>query len=292
MNKVRSDKEYPQRCMFCDRIGYMEDVSLDVWTCRYCGKTNKYSPGSRFVSNGSLAYVECMCGRKIPINSKINRYVLCPQCGVKLHINNTKIEVTGNKASEVLDVLKGYVESINQRKDHKGINLNRNIDLRWERFAANAHDTCVEFEQLCKELFRLEYFDRNTVFDSVPNNPGVEIHPLRAYKGEFSGKVISFQSKYCTGSVDYSSIKHSAENTLKYYYKQGASEESIEAVILYCNRIISRSDKTGTYQANRTFIATENLLKEVGVILKVISGDELLTRICQYPELIERYFFV
>lgn len=113
MAKKDMDKTYPQRCSTCDRIGYMDDSDTDEWICRYCGALNKYIPGSRFISNGSLPYVECMCGCKIPINRRQQGEIKCPNCCVTLHIRHTQLHIAGQKASEVLDVLKGYVDAIN-----------------------------------------------------------------------------------------------------------------------------------------------------------------------------------
>jgi DNA-directed RNA polymerase subunit RPC12/RpoP len=109
-----SDKARPQRCSSCDRIGHMEDINLDTWTCRYCQTENRYVPGSRFSSSGKGAYVECMCGYKIRVggNSNLRTEVRCPHCGVTLHIRNTKLQVTGKNSSEVLDVVKGCVDKI------------------------------------------------------------------------------------------------------------------------------------------------------------------------------------
>ena len=277
-------KYSPQKCCICGHTENIEDTSQDVWTCDICGTTSKYS--LRKKSKSSHANARCLhCGCEIPIGSR-----LCPICGAIVEINDTKIQVTGNKASEVLEVLKGYVEAIDPQISKKGDNYKNEADLRWERFTANARDTGKEFEQLCKELFRREYFDEGTVFKSIRNNPGVEIHPLRASKGEFSGKLISFQSKFYTGNVNYSDIKNSMEKMLKYYCVPSAHEKPIDVVVLYCNLLISQSDNTGTLLANKTFITTEEILKSVDVTLRVICADELLERVRKYPELVERYF--
>lgn len=110
------DKSYPQRCSSCDRIGYMEDTDSNEWTCKYCGALNKYTSYSRFTANGKLPYVECTCGHKIPTAYNKHGDIFCPYCGVSLHIENTQLDIVGQKSSEVLDVLKGYITAIKESK--------------------------------------------------------------------------------------------------------------------------------------------------------------------------------
>lgn len=57
-------KTYPQRCSVCDRIGYMEDISADEWTCKYCGTLNKYIPNSRFFSTVNYHMLNVCVGIK------------------------------------------------------------------------------------------------------------------------------------------------------------------------------------------------------------------------------------
>lgn len=54
-----------------------------------------------------------MCGHKIPIAHNQQREITCPNCCVTLQIKYTHLHIAGQKASEVLDVLKGYVDTIN-----------------------------------------------------------------------------------------------------------------------------------------------------------------------------------
>lgn len=168
----------------------------------------------------------------------------------------------------------------------------RGFDVSWARFAANYKNTRVDFEQLCTDLFRLEYFDFDTVFKFIPNNPGLETHPQRAKHGDCSGKLLGFQAKYFDGSVGYPQIKKSIDEAIKYYHKDHATGSGIETIILYCNKSISQSDENGGPKGNVTFAETENLLLDAGIELKVLAANDLLSRIRKYPQLVEQYFFV
>lgn len=165
------------------------------------------------------------------------------------------------------------------------------IDVRWERFAANYSDTRGDFERLCTNLFRLEYFTSDTTFTFIPSNPGIEAHPQKAIHGEFVGRLIGFQAKYFDGSVGYSQIKHSMEEALNYYHKDHAPGSRIEVILLYCNKPISQSDENGGPEGNRTFAETKKILDNAGVKLKVLAADDLLACIRRYPELVKQYFF-
>ena len=58
-------------------------------------------------------YVECKCGCKIPINRRQQGGIKCPNCCVTLYIRHTQLHIARQKACEVLDVLKDYVDAIN-----------------------------------------------------------------------------------------------------------------------------------------------------------------------------------
>ena len=165
-------------------------------------------------------------------------------------------------------------------------------DLRWERFAVNAGNKNTDFEILCSKLCKLEYFDRNTLFPAVPNNPGVEWHPKVALKGEFKGKRIGMQAKYFEGNLEngYKEIFDSASNAVKYYHKGRASNDVIEVFLLFCNKKLSQSDESGTYKNNTKFRDTKQLLNNAGIQLQVIDEQDLLDRIGKYPELQVDFF--
>ena len=153
--------------------------------------------------------------------------------------------------------------------------VERETELSWDRFKANYSNTQVEFEHLCTELFRLVFFSRQTVFRSDPNNPGVEIHPEECLQGKYRGKRISFQSKFFGSSVKYKDIEDSADKTIKNYSGE------LAACYLYCNKNLTKA----------SYEDTEMKLKAAGISLELVAGRELLDRIQEYPELVQRYFY-
>lgn len=171
---------------------------------------------------------------------------------------------------------------------------NRETDLSWECFAYNYRNTPIEFEHLCTDLFRLEYFSRDTVFQSVLNNPGLECHPQIAKKGEYEGKLIGFQAKYFVskpGPTQMDEIKKTMEKALQFYHQDHTPGKAIEVIVLYCNTPLSRRDANDGPKGNKILAASEAMLKDAGVDLQVITSHELLQRIQIYPELVKRYFY-
>lgn len=168
----------------------------------------------------------------------------------------------------------------------------RDTDLSWRRFAANYPNTRVEFEHLCKDLFRQEYFDEDTIFSAIPNNPGLEFHPKKATKGSFVGKRIGFQAKYFDGSVGYTDIKDSIEKAIEYYHKNRPTDDQLKVFILFCNQMISESDESKKIKGNQTFETAKNMLEKADIELSICAGQDLLDRILKYPSLVERYFYV
>ena len=50
--------------------------------------------------------------------------------------------------------------------------------ITWEMFDCLNADKTTAFENLCNLLFKRMFFDKKTIFQSIPNNPGVEIAPI------------------------------------------------------------------------------------------------------------------
>ena len=189
------------------------------------------------------------------------------QGGTSITVNGPYIDQRKSRGQQVINY-----------GDHAKITVSfadRGTDLSWNRFKANYHNTPVEFEHLCTDLFRLEYFDRQTVFQSDPNNPGVEIHPKEALRGDYCGQPISFQSKFFDGPVKYDDIMGSAKKTVENYSGKMA------ACYLYCNKNLTK----------KSYAPIEALLIAAGITLELVVGGALLDRIREYPELVERYFY-
>lgn len=73
------------------------------------------------------------------------------------------------------------------------MNNNRNYNLSWVQFEVNNPDKEIAFENMCRFIFKKQFVLNTEIIHSDPNNPGVEIKPVKSKTGE---KQISFQAKY------------------------------------------------------------------------------------------------
>lgn len=146
-------------------------------------------------------------------------------------------------------------------------------DISWEKFEQYNPDKTHSFENLCRLLFRHELCSDGTILVSEPNHAGVEVKPVLSR----DGKVISFQSKYFTGKVQYLQIKESAEKAVKKYNK------SLDIWYLYTNRSLSECF---------SYKEIVKILKDNGTEIKVVSNDEILTILLKYQFIMEVFFSV
>ncbi len=87
-----------------------------------------------------------------------------------------------------------------------------NLNLNWTQFESCNPDSQYAFERMCRLLFNHYFFDGKAIMHSNPNNPGIEILPIKEVS---SNKRISFQSKYLSTN-DYAQIKYSAIKTIEH----------------------------------------------------------------------------
>lgn len=146
-------------------------------------------------------------------------------------------------------------------------------NLTWNNFATIHPNTREAFEQLCRILFKRQFFDKTSVLTSNPNNPGVEVIPKLNSKMK---KTISFQAKYFENTVNYEQIKKSVEKTIKNY------NGKLDVFYLYSNR-----DLTSTSKGYKTI---EKILTEANIELIVISNSEIISEVIKYTDL-QLYFF-
>lgn len=146
-------------------------------------------------------------------------------------------------------------------------------NISWSNFEAihsNPRDT---FEQLTRILFKRQFLDATSVLVSSPNHPGTEANPIYSHKLD---RYIAFQSKFFQNGVDYSQIQKSVEKTIEKY------SDSLDAFYLYCNKDLSLDSKS--------FKKIENSLNEHDIEIVVISNNEILATIIDYPDL-QSFFF-
>ena len=146
------------------------------------------------------------------------------------------------------------------------------LKLNWAQFESCNSDTKVAFENMCHLLFNHYFFDGKAIFDSNPNNPGIEIFPILE---KSSNKRISFQSKYLS-SNDYSQIKSSAIKTVKYYVGK------LDVLYLYCNRELTTT--------SIPYKDIERILEEGGIELIPIKNQSILDQVLSFP-MISTYYF-
>ena len=109
----------------------------------------------------------------------------------------------------------------------------KHSSITWSQFETCNPNTQTAFENMCRLLFNRFFFDNEAILHSNPNNPGVEVNPAVCLKAD---KRISFQAKYFS-ALDYAQIKHSVEQTVKYYSGQ------LDVMYLYCNKDLTTTSK-------------------------------------------------
>lgn len=154
--------------------------------------------------------------------------------------------------------------------------------INWENFEANNPDVRGiqhKFEDLCRQIFENEFLSSNDVHKYLhcnPNNPGVEADPVLDEK---SNEKISFQAKYFeteSSSAQYSQIRHSAEQTIKYY------EGQIDRIYLYSNKTLTVTS-TG-------YKDVESLFSSHDIELTPVTNEMILDLVRKYPYLELLYF--
>lgn len=157
------------------------------------------------------------------------------------------------------------------------------MQINWESFITYNQDSRgvrYKFEDLCRQLFINENLSDNMQYRYLhanPNNYGLEAEPIF---DEINKRWIGFQAKFFDGDVDYSQIKHSAEETIKYYTGQAGS---VDLVYLFCNKPITTTAKS--------FVDTVNLLKASNIEIQLITDSAILDLVRNnYPYLAFYYF--
>lgn len=154
------------------------------------------------------------------------------------------------------------------------MSVNKKV-ITWTQFEICNSDKRNAFESMCRLLFKHTYLGNINTYHSNANNPGIEIEPVLTE----SGKRISYQSKYFEklDSNCYSQIQHSANSVIKYYLGK------IDIIYLYCNLDLTTTSKT--------YVKTENDLKNHGIQLVLISNNTILDQVIEEPAITSYYFY-
>ena len=155
------------------------------------------------------------------------------------------------------------------------------INITWDQFAAKNHNQTKSFEDLCRQVFTLEYLKGLVTPHTDHNLPGVEVLPVLEPENEDGKprKRISFQAKYITTSQNaYSKFKESAKKTVQYHAGK------LDKVYLFCNKTLTTTTKG--YQS------IVQIHKLGGIETVPVSNDDLLDIIRKYGDLADTYFLL
>lgn len=143
--------------------------------------------------------------------------------------------------------------------------------INWAQFEVVNANTRESFEDLCRNLFKRQFFPNDTVFNSKPNHPGTEIYPLFS---EVTGSRISFQAKFLSRN-DYPQIKKSTDKVISHY------SNKLDVLYLYCNRDLD-IDSNG-------FRTIEESLEEADIKIELIANKEILDQVITHKDLYAYY---
>lgn len=155
--------------------------------------------------------------------------------------------------------------------------------IDWDSFKAYIQDSRgvrFKFEDLCRQLFVNENIAGNKQFRYLhanPNNHGLETEPIY---DETNKQWIGFQAKFFEDAVDYDQIKHSAEETIKYYTGE---EGKVDLVFIFCNRPITSTAKG--------YVDTVNLLKSYNIKIQLITDNAILDLVRNKYHSLALYYF-
>ncbi|EOD5300596.1 hypothetical protein ACJXVI_001764 [Enterococcus faecium] len=146
-------------------------------------------------------------------------------------------------------------------------------NITWSNFEIVNENPREAFEDMSRMLFKKRFLAQNTILNSKHNHPGIEVYPVL---NKSKDKKISFQSKYFSTSVDYSQIKHSAMQTVKYY------KGSLDVFYLFCNKDLD-SD-------SQSFKEISRLLNDAGIAINLVTNKEILDSIVEFPTIASKFF--
>lgn len=148
------------------------------------------------------------------------------------------------------------------------------MSVRWQDFELNSSNIRVDFEKLCRLIFKRKYIkDKFVVINQKANNPGIETEPFT-----INGQRVGFQAKYFSCNNNYEDIVDSFEKVIEYY------KNKVDKIILFCNNNIGNSSKK--------FNNGEKLLNENGIELELFCNESILDLIDlpEYNDLKKSFF--
>ncbi len=141
--------------------------------------------------------------------------------------------------------------------------------LSWTQFEKKHPDKRDAFERLSRSIFQRRFCTQETILHSDPNHPGVEVVPALSKDGK---QYISFQAKYFDNKVNYAQIKESMKKAINNY------KNKLNIIYLFCNKDIAETSKF--------YCDIKEILNEVGIDLKLITGQSILDIASEYPSIL------
>ena len=151
-------------------------------------------------------------------------------------------------------------------------------NLSWNQFAVFNDDVTGSFEDMCRDLFYCEYLRETRNPHSDHNNPGVEVLPILEPirdDGE-PQKLISFQAKYFSKTINDSKIKKSLEQAVKHY------EGHLGRIYLFCNIVISKD--------SARFRKFQAVLMPANIELELVTDRDIFTLLRKHRRVAYYYF--
>lgn len=145
--------------------------------------------------------------------------------------------------------------------------------LSWRYFEQLHADKKTVFENLCRSLFKRELCYPETILHSDNNHPGVEVAPVIAKDGHTK---ISFQAKHFDNRIGYAQIEKSTDEVVKHFAGK------LDIIYLYCNKDIT--------ETSESYKKIKKKLADVGISIKLITGQTILDQAMNYPSILSCYF--
>lgn len=145
--------------------------------------------------------------------------------------------------------------------------------LSWEHFNHINQDKRLAFENLCRSIFIRTQCQEGVNVHSNPNNPGIEIEPVKSKNGN---ERISFQAKFFEGKLGYKEIEGSMRTAVKYY------SGKLDKIFLYCNKDI--------HNTSVQYKRIEDIVAPANIEIVLVTGQSILDIAMNYPTVLACYF--
>ena len=151
-------------------------------------------------------------------------------------------------------------------------------NVTWTQFAQCNDNRTEAFEDMCWELFHIEFLKENNVPHANHNHPGVEVEPVLEPLREDGSprRWVSFQAKYFTKDVNYTQIRDSLTTAVKKY------KGNLDHIYLFCNLTLTTSSKA--------YKETEKIVTDAGMTLQSVSDKDILNLVKKNRPVAEYYF--